>query len=105
MIIFSYGPVMINELLKTRTELMKTGIKIKIINLPWLNYVDKEWLKEQIKGFKFLFTLDDHYESGGQGEMLLSNISQQPDKSNFPKILLKIGINEIPKCGSNVVNG
>ena len=100
-IIFSYGPVMINELLKTRTELMKTGIKIKIINLPWLNYVDKEWLKEQIKGFKFLFTLDDHYESGGQGEMLLSNISQQPDKSDFPKILLKIGINEIPKCGSN----
>ncbi len=100
-IIFSYGPVMINELLKTRSELMKIGIKIKIINLPWLNYVDSEWLKEQIKGFEFIFTLDDHYESGGQGEMLLSNISQQNDKSNFPKTYFKIGINEVPKCGSN----
>ena len=92
---------MLNELFKARTELMKTGIKIKIINLPWLNYVDSGWLKEQIKGFSFLFTLDDHYESGGQGEMLLSNISQQDDKSDFPKIFSKIGIKEIPKCGSN----
>ena len=100
-IVFGYGPVMLNELFKARSELMKTGIKIKIINLPWLNYVDSGWLKDQIKGFNFLFTLDDHYESGGQGEMLLSNISQQDDKSDFPKIFSKIGIKEVPKCGSN----
>ena len=100
-LVFSYGPVMLSELFKARTDLMKTGIKIKIINLPWLNYVDSGWLKEQIKGFSFLFTLDDHYESGGQGEMLLSNISQQDDKSDFPKIFSKIGIKEVPKCGSN----
>ena len=100
-VVFSYGPVMLNELFKARSELMKTGIKIKIINLPWLNYVNSGWLKEQIKGFSFLFTLDDHYESGGQGEMLLSNISQQDDKSDFPKIFSKIGIKEVPKCGSN----
>jgi transketolase len=100
-LVFSYGPVMLSELFKARTDLMKTGIKIKIINLPWLNYVDSGWLKEQIEGFSFLFTLDDHYESGGQGEMLLSNISQQDDKSDFPKIFSKIGIKEVPKCGSN----
>ena len=40
-----------------------------------LALIEEKTRKEQIKGFNFLFTIDDHYLNGGQGEMLLSKFS------------------------------
>jgi transketolase len=47
-VIFSYGPVMINEALKASELLEEEDFSLKIINMPWLNRVDKIWLEDVI---------------------------------------------------------
>ena len=74
-------------------------MSLAIVNLPWLNRVDHEWLGETLSGFSYVFTLDNHYVVGGQGDMLLSAIAEL----NFERSLnvKKLGVREIPVCGTN----
>jgi len=99
-VMFSYGPVMLTQAVKA-AELLKEehGLGLRVINLPWLNHVDADWLRSSVKDFKFIFTLDDHFEKGGQGEMLACSLSEQNEATNFQ--LSRFGINKIPACGQN----
>ena len=67
--------------------------------MPWLNYIDLNWLKSQILDFNKIVTIDDHYTVGGQGDMILSAISTLND--NHSVQCLKLGIDFIPQCGTN----
>ena len=98
-LVFSYGPTMLTEAYNATRSLSSTGIGIKLINLPWLNHVDLNWLKSQIAGFNKIVTIDDHYIIGGQGDMILSAISSL--NTNHPVQCLKIGVESIPECGTN----
>ena len=42
-ILFSYGPVMLHEALVAADYLQKVGFNLKVINMPWLNKIDKVW--------------------------------------------------------------
>jgi transketolase len=99
-VMFSYGPVMLAQAVKA-AELLKEehGLRLRVINLPWLNYVDADWLLSSVENFKYIFTLDDHFEKGGQGEMLACSLSEQNEATNFQ--LCRFGINKIPACGQN----
>ena len=99
-VMFSYGPVMLTQAVKA-AELLKEehGLGLCVINLPWLNHVDADWLRSSVEGFKYIFTLDDHFVKGGQGEMLGCSLSEQNEATNFR--LCRIGINKIPACGQN----
>lgn len=99
-VIVSYGPVMLSQAVKaSRILLAQHGIGLKVVNLPWLNRIDAEWLTEVIKDYYWLFTLDNHYLSGGQGEMVASTLSQIdiPRRPN----LRRFGVKTIPVCGQN----
>jgi len=99
-VMFSYGPVMLAQAVKAAQLLKKElDLGLRVINLPWLNRVDTDWLKDSVQGFEHIFTLDDHYERGGQGEMLTCRLSEQNEvtKNRF----YRIGIGEIPACGQN----
>ena len=98
-LVFSYGPTMLTEAYNATRSLSATGIGIKLINLPWLNHVDLNWLKSQIAGFNKIITIDDHYIIGGQGDMILSAISSL--NNNHPVHCLKIGVESVPECGTN----
>ncbi|MGD8306137.1 MAG: 1-deoxy-D-xylulose-5-phosphate synthase N-terminal domain-containing protein, partial [Ignavibacteria bacterium] len=58
-ILFSYGPVMLHEALLAADYLKKIGFSLKVINMPWLNKIDKDWLKNIIKDQKKIFILED----------------------------------------------
>jgi transketolase len=96
-IIFAYGPVMLHEALIAAEVLSKDGLSLKVVNLPWLNRVDSDWLKVTIAGYKNVFILDNHFIRGGLGDFLINVACENhmTDKKRF----FKFGLEEYPECG------
>jgi transketolase len=66
-LLFAYGPVMLHEAL-TAAELLDG--RLGIVNMPWLNRVDADWLRELVEPFGELFVLEDHAPVGALGDTL-----------------------------------
>ncbi len=97
-VMFAYGPVMLNEAL-TAADILKTkGLSLKVVNLPWLNTVDHDWLKTTIADCGYLFTLDNHATYGGLGDNVLNALADSGSIAG--RRLEKFGIDEIPACGT-----
>jgi transketolase len=96
-LLFAYGPVMLNEAVLAAQAIAKRGISVEAVNLPWLNRIDEKWLASVASGRRAVFTLDNHYVAGGQGQMIAAAAAG---------IGLKIpvhcfGLTEIPVSGTN----
>ena len=98
-VMFGYGPVMLSQAVQASRDLERQGIGLKIVNLPWLNTVDPEWLADIVGSHAWVFTLDDHYVIGGQGDMILIQLAQLDLET--PPRARKLGVDRIPECGSN----
>jgi len=99
-VVFAYGPVMLSEAYKAANLLEKQhGISVKVVNLPWLNRVDSEWLVEVLGDINNVFTIDDHYLSGGQGDTLLSRLAELGLAEG--RRCRKFGVKKFPLCGLN----
>lgn len=96
-VMFGYGIVLLSEACKAADELAKSGIGLRVVNLPWLNRFDSTWVLETIGDRKRVFTLDNHYLIGGQGDGLCSVIAQAG--KGVP--VSKLALSEVPACGSN----
>jgi len=97
-LIISYGPTMINETL-TAIDVLKTenNTNINFVVIPWLNYIDENWFEEITSDIEIIYSIDNHYTIGGQGDRIANLIATKNLKCN----LVRIGIEEIPKSGSN----
>lgn len=96
--IIAYGPVMLSNAMLAVQNLKKSGISVKLVNLPWLNMVDVEWLADAVKNIQTIVTIDNHYLAGGQGEMLLAAAAEAGLLAG--KRVLRIGLDALPACGS-----
>ena len=98
-VLFGYGPVLLAQAWQAAQMLAARGIGLKVVNLPWLNRIDPEWLAGMIADCEWVFTLDDHYVVGGQGDMLLSAVASL----SLPRTVKarKFGVVTIPGCGTN----
>jgi len=97
--LFAYGPVMLTEAVKAANTLREKGIGVQVINLPWLNRFDDAWLAEAVEDFERIVTLDDHYLTGGQGEMLIAAMARCGLLNH--RRIRQFGVTEIPQCGQN----
>jgi transketolase len=97
-ILFAYGPVMMNEALTAAEILNEKDISLKVVNLPWLNKVDLNWLEEISTGCENIFTLDNHSGYGGLGDLLLNAMMSSPELK--ARSLTKFAIDEFPACGT-----
>jgi transketolase len=99
-ILFAYGPVMLSQAFGA-AELLRErqGFGLRVINLPWLNLVDTVWLADELAGIRAIFTLDDHYVTGGQGEMLAARLAQLGLGAGMR--IRNLGVLDIPACGQN----
>jgi transketolase len=97
--IISHGPAML-ALAISAAEIIKemNGITIKIINLPWLNYVDGDWLDSVLTNCDAVVCIEDHYEIGGQADFIQQALSR--DSSNC-RIMRKVGLRGVPSSGTN----
>jgi transketolase len=99
-ILFGYGPVLLPQAYYASKLLREDyNLTLKVVNLPWLNYVDLDWLKQIVEGHCRIFTLDNHYVIGGQGEIIASGLAQLGLTQSLR--VKHFGVLDIPKCGQN----
>jgi transketolase len=99
-IIFAYGPVLLGQAYDAALRLrVEQQIDVTLINIPWLNVIDRDWLRETVMNFDTVITLDNHYVAQGQGAMLAAAISEL--RQTLPPLLVMLGVNDIPACGQN----
>ena len=73
-VLFAYGPVMLHEALLASEILAKKRFGLKIVNMPWLNRVDGEWLTATVKPYRTVCVLEDHAPTGGLSDFLLKSL-------------------------------
>lgn len=96
-LIIGYGPIMLEQAIRARNFLSEKGIFVAVVNLPWLNQVNAEWLQRLVASYKLVVSLDNHYTKLGQGEMIASAIAKL---DRHPKVF-SFGVEEFPVCGQN----
>ena len=100
-VVFGYGPIMLAQAMKAAEQLDRDhGVALKVVNLPWLNRVDPDWLRETIGRCGAVFTLDNHYVGGGQGQMLLATLAELDLAQSVSA--RRFGVTRIPDSGGNV---
>lgn len=97
-VLFAYGPVMLHEALLAHKYLDAVDFSLKIVNMPWLNKIDSEWIASVVEGIESIFVLEDHSIVGGLGDRILDSlVSNKIYKAQNFKIL---GLDEYPECGT-----
>lgn len=97
-ILIGYGPVMLHEALVAAEELAGRGFGLQVINLPWLNRVDPQWLIETVAGFSSIFVLEDHAPVGGLADHVL-HVLAEADSLNG-RAVIKFAVEGYPACGT-----
>ncbi len=97
--IIAYGPVLLSKaIFGARQIKQELGLNIKVINLPWLNFIDENWLLQELGGIVNVIALDNHYLIGGQGDRVADVFAR---KLQSGKVLYRFGIDKKPECGLN----
>jgi len=99
-VLFAYGPVTLAEAYKA-AEILRNEHQfgLKVVNMPWLNRIEGNWLKETIGEIKRIFVLDNHLLLGGQGERIGAAMAECGLTGNIN--FRRRGLLEIPECGRN----
>ena len=95
--VIAYGPVMLPLAIDAARALAAEGTSVKVVNLPWLNTVDRDWLAGAVAGTRAVVSIDNHYVVGGQGDRIadaLATIADAPP-------LIRIGLYAVPPSGQN----
>lgn len=99
-LIIGYGPVLLPEAWKAADLLREAhGFGAAVVNFPWLSNVDREWFRTTLKGYRAVFTLDNHLIDGGQGRMLAAVIAELG--LPIPPAVRRFGPSDFPVCGQN----
>jgi transketolase len=68
-VLLAYGPVLLHEALAASELLAGRGIGLAVVNMPWLNRLDPEWLP-RVADYERIVVVEDHSPVGGLGDAL-----------------------------------
>jgi transketolase len=88
-LLFAYGPVMLHEALLAAERLEQ---RVQVVNMPWLNVVEQDWLLELTDSFDELFVLEDHAPVGALGDSLRRVLEG--------RTITVFGVEGWPACGT-----
>jgi transketolase len=77
-LVFAYGPVMLHETLTAAELLAEHGVQVSVVDMPWLNRFDREWLDELVDDGTPIVVVDDHSPIGGLGDALRRELEGRP---------------------------
>jgi transketolase len=97
-VLMAYGPVMLNEALRCAELLAVSGFELEVVNFPWLNRFDDDWLRDALGRHRWIFTLDDHMLAGGFGERLACRLAELGLWND--RTLCRFGLKDLPACGA-----
>ena len=90
-ILLAYGPVMLHEALTAAEILAEGGGRLAVVNMPWLNRFDGDWLAE-LDRYRRIFVLEDHAPVGALGDALKRELGARD--------LTVFGVEGWPACGT-----
>jgi len=99
-LLFAYGPVMLHEALVAAEMLRAAGTRLAVVDLPWLNRVDRDWLADVVATHGDVFVLEDHAPVGGLGDALRRELSAAGLTEG--RSLTVFGVDGWPACGTPV---
>lgn len=98
--IVGYGPVLLEQACRAAERLeARDGIAVRVVDLPWLNIVDRGWLARALAGVATVVTLDNHQVEGGQGRMVAASLAAAGALP--PGGVHHLGLSGLPACGRN----
>ena len=98
-VLFAYGPIMLSEAWHAARLLReRKGPALKVINMPWLNRIDRDWLKQTVGNARSVFTLDNHYIDGGQGDAICAALAEVGLSTGVT--VRRLGLTDIPVSGA-----
>ena len=69
-VLLAYGPVLLHEALLAAERLSTEGVDLRVVDMPWLNRVDPDWVSVEIAPHRHVFVLEDHAPVGALGDAL-----------------------------------
>jgi transketolase len=90
-LLFAYGPVMLHEALTASELLAERGFGLAVVNMPWLNRIDGDWLRDAMRD-SGVYVLEDHSPVGGLGDTLRRQLAGRQ--------LTVFGVEGWPACGT-----
>ena len=88
--LLAYGPVLLHEALTASELLAERGIGLGVMNMPWLNRFDDDWLRE-LDRHDLICVLQDHAPVGGLGHALRRELGCN---------VAVLGVGGWPACGT-----
>ena len=91
-VLLAYGPVLLHEGLHAAELLAENeGIALRVVDMPWLNRFDADWLSTEVAAFENVLVLEDHSPVGGLGDALRRELGRE---------LAVFGVEGWPACGT-----
>lgn len=97
--IFAHGLVGVSQAMAAAERLSQTGFQARVVNLPFLNFVDTAWLVDEVQGVKLIATVENHYIRFGQGDVIASSLASAGALKE--KGFTQIGLLDVPPSGAN----
>jgi transketolase len=91
-LLFAYGPVLLHEALRASELLAARGTTVAVVNMPWLNRIDRAWLAELAAPFRQILVLEDHAPVGALGDALRRELEGSQ--------VTVFGVEGWPACGT-----
>jgi transketolase len=82
---------MLHETLAAAEILRARGVRLTVVDMPWLNRFDAAWLEEEVVPFEHVFIVEDHSPVGALGDALRREL-QRP--------VTVFGVEGWPACGT-----
>jgi transketolase len=83
---------MLHEALLAAEELDAQGLDLRVVDMPWLNRFDTEWLAGEVAPYEHVFVLEDHAPVGALGDGLRRMLEG--------RVIEAFGVDGWPACGT-----
>ena len=93
------GSTLLSEAFRAAQLLGEDGLRVGVVDLPWLNQISSWWLLKTVAAVRHVFSLDNHFVQGGQGDRI-ADILAAASGAKLPR-LHRFAVEGLPVCGSN----
>jgi transketolase len=93
------GPAVLAQLLRAADLLSELGIEVTVVDLPWHNRIDPDWLADLAADAQLMLVVEHQYSRGGQADLIARQLLAI-DPWDRPR-LHGIALRSVPRCGTD----